>query len=366
LNGKTYTINGNALTTTGASADTFTFDAATHLLTVTSSIGKFAIDMDDGAYTYEQKGGVETTVPVQWTLIDKDGDVSSPGTLYLLAPVPFVTLEAYPDLPAPGDYDAAHTIIGNGTNQTLNGGSQGDYIDGNGGSDTMQGKGGNDLYVVNSSGDTVVESFNQGEDTVLSSITHTLANNVENLVLTGNANINGTGNDSDNVMIGNSGINTLSGGSGNDIMDGGAGADHLKGDAGNDQFLKVDGSDLSGGSINGGAGDDLVDLSLVASFKSSSGNHTNVTNVEVLSFTGGAGTAVALDYNSVLTMTDSNNNLVIHGDQGSDSVALSGGFTKIGTDVTANDGGHYDVFQAGSGVNQVTVFVDHNLNATAT
>jgi hypothetical protein len=64
-------------------------------------------------------------------------------------------------------------------------------------------------------------------------------------------------------------------------------------------------------------------------------------------------------------MTDDRNNLVIHGDQGSDTVNLTGGFTKIGTDVTANDGQHYDVFQAGSGANQVTVFVDHALNATA-
>ena len=85
----------------------------------------------------------------------------------------------------------------------------------------------------------------------------------------------------------------------------------------------------------------------------------------MLSFNGGSGTAVTLDYNSVLGMTDANHNLVIHGDKGSDSVALSGGFTKIGADITANDGLHYDIFQAGTGPTQVTVFVDHNLNATA-
>ena len=54
-------------------------------------------------------------------------------------------------------------------------------------------------------------------DTLQSSITRTLPNNVENLRLIGSNNINGTGNAGDNKITGNSGNNILAGANGNDI-----------------------------------------------------------------------------------------------------------------------------------------------------
>ena len=62
-------------------------------------------------------------------------------------------------------------------------------------------------------------------DTLSASTTTTLAANVENLLLTGNAAINGTGNAGNNVITGNSGSNVLNGGAGIDTLTGGIGTD---------------------------------------------------------------------------------------------------------------------------------------------
>ncbi|MDD1428538.1 sodium:calcium exchanger, partial [Dolichospermum sp. ST_sed9] len=53
-------------------------------------------------------------------------------------------------------------------------------------------------------------------DTLSASVTTTLPSGVENLILTGTAAINGTGNAGDNVLQGNSANNTLTGLDGND------------------------------------------------------------------------------------------------------------------------------------------------------
>jgi trimeric autotransporter adhesin len=108
------------------------------------------------------------------------------------------------------------TLSGLAGNDTLNGGAGNDILDGGAGNDVMTGGSGNDTYVVDSLSDAVTEAFNEGGDLVQSSVTYTLAANVENLTLTGTTAINGTGNELDNVLTGNTGVNVLTGGAGND------------------------------------------------------------------------------------------------------------------------------------------------------
>lgn len=140
---------------------------------------------------------------------------------------------------------ADNLLNGNAGNDTLIGGAGNDRLLGGIGVDSMAGGIGNDFYQVIEASDLVVEVGNQGNDTVQSAASYALTADVENLVLAGTANINGTGNALANRISGNAGNNTLLGGLGNDTLLGGAGNDTRNGGTGDDR-------------LDGGAGVDLV------------------------------------------------------------------------------------------------------------
>ena len=163
-----------------------------------------------------------------------------------------------------------YTLAANVENLTLTGttalGGTGNALDnvltGNSGNNALNGMGGNDTYFL-TSGDTVTEAAGGGEDLVNVGATHTLATNVENLILAGTTAINGTGNASNNLLRGNSAVNTLAGAAGNDVLEGGDGNDIL-GDTGGKNLLNGQGGTdtLNGNTGNelliGGAGNDTV------------------------------------------------------------------------------------------------------------
>jgi Ca2+-binding RTX toxin-like protein len=124
-------------------------------------------------------------------------------------------------------YEPRYDFSGLGGKDTLIGGYGADHLDGGADADTMRGGDGNDTYVVDNAGDVVSEDYRGGSDTVQASISHTLHPNVEDLVLTGTAAINGTGNRRPNELTGNTNDN---------ILDGGLGADTMAGGLGNDTF----------------------------------------------------------------------------------------------------------------------------------
>jgi Bacterial Ig-like domain/RTX calcium-binding nonapeptide repeat (4 copies) len=111
-----------------------------------------------------------------------------------------------------------------------------DVLEGTIGGDLLAGGAGDDTYTVNSSGDKVIELANNGIDNVESTITYTLASNVENLQLSGDGAINGAGNGLNNVINGNAASNLLEGNAGNDTLNGRGGEDTLFGGSGNDVF----------------------------------------------------------------------------------------------------------------------------------
>jgi Ca2+-binding RTX toxin-like protein len=129
------------------------------------------------------------------------------------------------------------SLQGGAGNDILQGGAGNDRLDGGSGADTLVGGSGDDAYVVDNLKDQIIENVSEGTDKVESSISWTLGNNLENLTLTGNAAINGTGNAQANILSGNSGKNILTGGAGDDTMDGAAGVDTLIGGKDNDTYL---------------------------------------------------------------------------------------------------------------------------------
>ncbi|WP_143854090.1 beta strand repeat-containing protein [Nostoc sp. 'Peltigera membranacea cyanobiont' 210A] len=149
--------------------------------------------------------------------------------------------------------DANDTLLGGAGNDTLLGGSGDDSLDGGAGIDSLIGGIGNDTYIVDNLNDIIIESANAGTDLVKSSVTWVLADNLENLTLTGSGAINGTGNNLNNILAGNTGANILSGGDGNDSLFGNSGNDTLLGGAGDDTLNGGAGID----SLVGGVGNDI-------------------------------------------------------------------------------------------------------------
>lgn len=137
-------------------------------------------------------------------------------------------------------------IDGGGGNDTLLGGLGNDFLLGGSGADRMSGGGGNDIYQVDSLGDEVLESIDSGIDSVWSELLQfALGPNIENLRLTGNGSLSGTGNALDNAISGNALGNILEGLGGNDYLAGGDGNDTLIGGSGNDWLVGGAGIDLA-------------------------------------------------------------------------------------------------------------------------
>ncbi|MFH1870442.1 MAG: calcium-binding protein [Pseudomonadota bacterium] len=227
--------------------------------------------------------------------------------------------------------DAPNSLVGTALHDVIEGLAGNDTLDGGKGADILIGGAGDDTYAVDNVGDVVTEYANEGVDLVQSSVSYTLAANVENLTLTKTAAIAATGNALDNVLTGNSGKNTLTGGAGNDTLDGGNGSDTLIGGQGNDIYVVNSAGDIV--IENANEGSDTVNSKV---------SYALGSDLENLTLTGTAaikGTGNTLDN---VIMGNSGNN-ILDGGAGIDILAGGGGkdiyIVDTATDTIAENAG---------------------------
>lgn len=239
--------------------------------------------------------------------------------------------------------DGNDTLTGGAGNDNLYGGNGNDSLSGGAGVNLLVGGVGNDTYTVTSSDDTVVENFNEGIDTVKSSISYILGQNVENLTLTGTTGgLVGTGNELDNTLTtsangdslyGLAGNDKLTGGNGNDTLDGGLGNDTLSSGAGNDVLRGGLGND----SLTGGTGSDTYIFGL--------GDGQDTINNTTIDTTPGKMDQLVFENINAdqLWLQKSGNNLVISVLNTTDKVTVTNWFTSANNhlqDIVSGDGLH--------------------------
>lgn len=228
----------------------------------------------------------------------------------------------------------------NGTGNGLD-----NVLAGNSAANRLTGGTGNDTYVVGT-GDTVIEAVNAGIDTVQSSVTHTLAANVENLTLTGTGVINGTGNILNNILVGNTAANTLAGGGGNDTYI------VSTGDTVTEQANA--GMDTVQSSVTWTLGANVENLSLsgVAAI-----NATGNTLANVLIGNAGHNTLSGGDGND--TLSGGKGNDALNGGTGNDMFQLTRG---DGQDTITDGSGTGDRLSYATGINPLDLMLSQSAN----
>ncbi|WP_430015870.1 hypothetical protein RVR34_10125 [Microcystis aeruginosa FBCC-A68] len=355
------------LTLTGNSAINGTGNTLNN--TIIGNNGNNYLLGDAGNDTLDGKAGVDTLdggAGNDTYTIDNVNDViiDSAGTDTVIAPFSYTLAAGLENLTLTGNGNLNgtgntlnNTIIGNNGNNYLLGDAGNDKLDGKAGVDTLDGGAGNDTYTIDNVNDVIIDSA--GTDTVSASISYTLADNLENLTLTGNGNLNGTGNTLNNTIIGNNGNNYLLGDGGNDTLDGKAGVDTLDGGAGNDTYtidnvndviIDSAGTDTVSASISYTLADNLENLTLTGSTAiNGTGNNGN----NVITGNSGANLLSGLDGNDSLNGGNGNDTLL--GGNGDDT--LIGG---TGNDSLTGGSGR-DFFRYNSRTEGIDTITDFNV-----
>jgi Ca2+-binding RTX toxin-like protein len=348
------TLNGGAGADAmdgGAGNDTFVADDLGDTATETLAGAAGGIDTVQSAVDFTLGANVEHLTLTGGGDIDGTGNALN-NTINGNSGANVLSGDAGNDVLNGGDGD--DTLGGGAGNDRLTGGNGADSLDGGAGVDTMLGGAGDDDYVVDIATDVVSEALNAGTDKVFASINYALGANLENLELTGGANLNGTGNGFGNVLTGNSGNNILSGLAGNDTLDGGGGADSLLGGDGSDTMVW----DLMDTSAHGGLGTDTLRVDGAGVALDLAGRAgTQIRDVEAIDLSGSGDNSLMLSLIEVLAISSTTNVLRVEGNAGDSVNGAGAGAWLQGTDVVIG-ANTYHSFTQGLG----TLLVDSEID----
>jgi len=209
--------------------------------------------LDGGAWSDVLLGGAGNDTYVVDSLLDQVVETAADGTDAggedtVEAGVSYTLSEFVETLMLTGERAIDGT--GNALDNLIVGNGAANLLDGGAGADSLMGGAGDDTYVVDDAGDRVYETMGAGGgmDTVRAGVSFTLGSNIEALVLTGTAAIDGAGNALNNSLTGNAAANLLNGRAGADLMAGGAGDDIYVVDNAGDRVSETaaDGTDAGG------------------------------------------------------------------------------------------------------------------------
>ncbi|MCB4360670.1 retention module-containing protein [Quatrionicoccus australiensis] len=262
----TFSFDGNGtLIRSGSGSTAYSFDSATHVLSLQTAGGNFVIDMDTGIYSFLSSIGTTVTEEVfGYTMTDNDGDAASAQFVIDFATVgraPIarddsvivasgrangnaVTLEdswlLWNDSVVSGK-DLSISSVSNATSHDA-----GQIIDAVSASSNGTGSFG---YLISDGTQTDDASV-----TIATRNTHYLyGTGIDDIIVGDGADEILRGYAGNDVLVGNAGNDYLYGGEGADWLLGGAGNDYLYGEAGNDRLAGGAGND----NLTGGAGADL-------------------------------------------------------------------------------------------------------------
>jgi Ca2+-binding RTX toxin-like protein len=348
--------DGYATITGNQGDDTLAGGAGSDTLVAGSGVDTFDTGTGDNTFVINNTNDV-----IDLTTGWGNDTVDSSVTYVLTDPLVALNLTGSADLSATDDYGYA-TLTGNEASDTLIGGSGSDTLVAGAGVDTLEAGTGNNTFVINNAGDVIETGDAPGDDTVESSLSYTLGQGLDTLLLTGSGNLEGAGNaDASDLLEANSGNDTLIAGTGSDTLTAGSGSDSLAGGSGHDELIGGSGADtLVAGTgtdtLVAGSGANTFVINNVNDVIQLDGQTGNSTVESSVSYTLGAGLDT-LDLTGSGNLdgqgnTDASN--LLEANSGNDTLIAGSGSDMViggsGSDTLAAGSGS-DTLVAGSGSN---------------
>jgi VCBS repeat-containing protein len=300
-----------------------------------------------------------------WTFADDTGVVSIHDATPVVAPL--VAAEAQsPSGFATGDgsADSSNPYLGAGGSDNINLGEGDDTGSGNGGHDHMQGGSGNDTINGGTGNDFLEGQANTDTLNGDADADRLDGGTGDDILNGGDGNDRLSGGDDNDALNGDNNNDELFGAAGNDTLNGGDGNDYLHGNGdaqldklfgGNgDDWIVADGNDLGiGRQIDGGAGNDVLQVS-----GSNLVGGAGITNIEVIQMEGSGSDSTTLSAADVLSMTGSNHTLFVWGTTSDDlNLLAADNWQNVSTGQVSN-GRTYDVYVS----TNVTLIVDQDVD----